>query len=275
MTTTGKQTQRAAQERRLQAALKENLRRRKAQARGRQVATETEDAPIRPRRRNRIGNRCPRNRINRKDGPKRPTFAAIEPACSVISSMRRRSWGDMDRIRIVGGPPLNGRIPISGAKNAALPLMIASLLTDQTLILDNVPRLADVVLLQRILGNHGVDVMIERQAPGRGRVQGPDAAPLGRAHRRHHGALRARLQDAGELLGDRAAGRPHGRGARLDAGRLRHRHPPGRPPDHGAGAARRADRDRRRLRDCARAEAASRAARSAFPRSRSAAPTRR
>jgi UDP-N-acetylglucosamine 1-carboxyvinyltransferase len=66
----------------------------------------------------------------------------------------------MDRIRIQGGHKLNGSIPISGAKNATLPLMIASLLTDQTLILDNVPRLADVNLLQRILGNHGVDVMI-------------------------------------------------------------------------------------------------------------------
>jgi len=66
----------------------------------------------------------------------------------------------MDRIRIVGGQKLNGTIPISGAKNATLPLMIASLLTQDTLILENVPRLADVVLLQRILGNHGVDVMI-------------------------------------------------------------------------------------------------------------------
>jgi UDP-N-acetylglucosamine 1-carboxyvinyltransferase len=65
----------------------------------------------------------------------------------------------MDRIRIAGGQKLNGSIPISGAKNATLPLMIASLLTDQTLVLDNVPRLADVGLLQRILSNHGVDVM--------------------------------------------------------------------------------------------------------------------
>ena len=45
MKTTGKQTRRVAQERRLQSALRENLRRRKAQARGRQVATETEGAP--------------------------------------------------------------------------------------------------------------------------------------------------------------------------------------------------------------------------------------
>jgi UDP-N-acetylglucosamine 1-carboxyvinyltransferase len=66
----------------------------------------------------------------------------------------------MDRIRITGGNRLTGTIPISGAKNATLPLMIASLLTDETLILDNVPRLADVNLLQRILGNHGVDVMV-------------------------------------------------------------------------------------------------------------------
>jgi UDP-N-acetylglucosamine 1-carboxyvinyltransferase len=72
----------------------------------------------------------------------------------------------MDRIRIVGGRRLNGTIPISGAKNATLPLMIASLLTDQTLTLDNVPRLADVSLLQRILGNHGVDIMTSGKRAG-------------------------------------------------------------------------------------------------------------
>ncbi|MGA2129866.1 MAG: UDP-N-acetylglucosamine 1-carboxyvinyltransferase, partial [Xanthobacteraceae bacterium] len=71
----------------------------------------------------------------------------------------------MDRIRIVGGRELHGEIPISGAKNAALPLMIASLLTDQPLTLDNVPRLADVAQLQRILGNHGVDVMVNGKRP--------------------------------------------------------------------------------------------------------------
>ena len=50
----------------------------------------------------------------------------------------------MDRIRIRGGHRLKGEIPISGAKNAALKLMAASLLTDQPLTLTNVPRLADV-----------------------------------------------------------------------------------------------------------------------------------
>ena len=72
----------------------------------------------------------------------------------------------MDRIRIVGGNRLNGSIAISGAKNAALPLMIASLLTDETLTLENVPRLADVAMLKRILGNHGVDCMVMGKRPG-------------------------------------------------------------------------------------------------------------
>ncbi len=67
----------------------------------------------------------------------------------------------MDRIRIRGGTHLNGTIPISGAKNAALPLMIASLLTPDTITLKNVPNLADVSLLIRILRNHGVDTAVD------------------------------------------------------------------------------------------------------------------
>ncbi|RUV90425.1 MAG: UDP-N-acetylglucosamine 1-carboxyvinyltransferase [Mesorhizobium sp.] len=80
----------------------------------------------------------------------------------------------MDRIRIVGGNKLAGSIPISGAKNAALPLMIASLLTDDTLTLENVPHLADVEQLIRILGNHGVDYSVngrrEKQQEGYSRT---------------------------------------------------------------------------------------------------------
>ena len=72
----------------------------------------------------------------------------------------------MDRIRISGGPKLSGTIPISGAKNAALPLMIASLLTPGKLTLENVPDLADVALLKRILANHGVDYMVSGKRPG-------------------------------------------------------------------------------------------------------------
>ncbi|WP_180897850.1 UDP-N-acetylglucosamine 1-carboxyvinyltransferase [Martelella soudanensis] len=80
----------------------------------------------------------------------------------------------MDRIRVVGGNPLKGVIPISGAKNAALPLMIASLLTSDTLTLENVPHLADVESLMRILGSHGVDISVkgrrERQGDGYART---------------------------------------------------------------------------------------------------------
>ncbi len=72
----------------------------------------------------------------------------------------------MDRIRIRGGAELKGVIPISGAKNAALPLMIASLLTDQTLTLENLPRLADVNQLVRILSNQGVDYSVDGKRRG-------------------------------------------------------------------------------------------------------------
>src|SRR5688572_6958660 len=72
----------------------------------------------------------------------------------------------MDKLKITGGNTLTGIIPISGAKNAALPLMIACLLTDETLTLENVPRLADVGLLTRILVNHGVDYSINGKRPG-------------------------------------------------------------------------------------------------------------
>src|SRR3954462_13512180 len=64
----------------------------------------------------------------------------------------------MDRIRIRGGQPLSGEIVIGGAKNAALPLMAAGLLTDQRLVLSNVPRLADVQTMGLLLSQHGIAV---------------------------------------------------------------------------------------------------------------------
>ncbi len=81
----------------------------------------------------------------------------------------------MDRIQIRGGARLNGVIPISGAKNAALPLMIASLMTDQTLTLENLPRLADVSQMARILGNHGVDYSIDGKRVGEEAASGQTA----------------------------------------------------------------------------------------------------
>src|SRR5436190_829236 len=64
----------------------------------------------------------------------------------------------MDRILIRGGAPLSGAIPIGGAKNAALPLMAASLLTAEPLVLANQPDLADVRTMANLLVQHGVAI---------------------------------------------------------------------------------------------------------------------
>src|SRR6185503_13652046 len=64
----------------------------------------------------------------------------------------------MDRIAIRGGRRLKGQVPISGAKNAALPLMAASLLTEAPLTLTNVPNLADVTFMAEILRQLGVGI---------------------------------------------------------------------------------------------------------------------
>ncbi len=66
----------------------------------------------------------------------------------------------MQKLRITGGVPLTGSIPISGAKNAALPLMCASLLTDEALTLSNVPDLADIKTMRSLLEQHGVTIAI-------------------------------------------------------------------------------------------------------------------
>jgi UDP-N-acetylglucosamine 1-carboxyvinyltransferase len=64
----------------------------------------------------------------------------------------------MDQIRIRGGRPLSGEIRIGGAKNAALPLMAAGLLTEERLVLTNVPRLADIDTMSSLLAQHGIAV---------------------------------------------------------------------------------------------------------------------
>jgi UDP-N-acetylglucosamine 1-carboxyvinyltransferase len=64
----------------------------------------------------------------------------------------------MDRIRIRGGKPLKGEIRISGAKNAALPLMATALLTDAEVRLNRVPDLADITTMTNLLAQHGVEV---------------------------------------------------------------------------------------------------------------------
>ena len=64
----------------------------------------------------------------------------------------------MDRILIRGNRPLSGRIAIGGAKNAALPLMTAGMLTDDRLVLENVPQLADIATMASLLAQHGINV---------------------------------------------------------------------------------------------------------------------
>ena len=65
----------------------------------------------------------------------------------------------MDRIAIIGGARLQGEIPISGAKNSAIKLMVASLLTEETLRLTNMPRLADTRFLGKLLQRLGTEVV--------------------------------------------------------------------------------------------------------------------
>jgi len=67
----------------------------------------------------------------------------------------------MDSIRIIGGQPLSGTIAISGAKNAALPLMTCGLLTDERLVLSNVAKLADLATMAQLLAQHGIEVTPE------------------------------------------------------------------------------------------------------------------
>ncbi len=67
----------------------------------------------------------------------------------------------MQKLAIQGGTPLRGEVRISGAKNAALPIMCASLLTRDTLRLDNMPELHDVVTMRKLLEQMGVTAALE------------------------------------------------------------------------------------------------------------------
>jgi UDP-N-acetylglucosamine 1-carboxyvinyltransferase len=76
----------------------------------------------------------------------------------------------VQRIVIEGGVPLHGRIAVGGAKNAALPLMAASLLTPETLTLSNLPHLADITSMLNLLGQHGVGIAMQGSAADDGHV---------------------------------------------------------------------------------------------------------
>lgn len=76
----------------------------------------------------------------------------------------------MDRIRIRGGNPLRGSIRIGGAKNAALPLMAACLLSEETLTLSNLPHLVDITTMTHLLAELGVEVGMNGHAPNGGHI---------------------------------------------------------------------------------------------------------
>ncbi|MBT6441085.1 MAG: UDP-N-acetylglucosamine 1-carboxyvinyltransferase [Alphaproteobacteria bacterium] len=85
----------------------------------------------------------------------------------------------MDRIRISGGRRLAGEVTIRGAKNAALPLMVAALLTEEPLILTNMPHLADIDTLAALLESHGVVVAPAASEPdSAGAATEPDERAL-------------------------------------------------------------------------------------------------
>ncbi len=83
----------------------------------------------------------------------------------------------MDRIRIRGGTPLHGDIVVGGAKNAALPLMAAGMLTDDRLVLDRVPRLADIATMSALVAQHGCKVEPEGRTLSIGGPIGNTEAP--------------------------------------------------------------------------------------------------
>ncbi len=78
----------------------------------------------------------------------------------------------MDKLRIRGGNTLSGEVPVSGAKNAALPELCAALLTEAPVTLQNVPRLRDVTTMRQLLENMGVQTRTDE--PGSVTLRAPD-----------------------------------------------------------------------------------------------------
>ena len=70
----------------------------------------------------------------------------------------------MDLIEIIGGSPLEGKIQISGSKNASLPMMIASLLTKEKVELENIPNLSDVSTLIELMRSLGADIELDQSS---------------------------------------------------------------------------------------------------------------
>src|SRR5947209_12269398 len=77
---------------------------------------------------------------------------------AAVSRAYGRSYLDMDKFVIRGGNPLIGTIRVSGAKNAALPAMAAALLTDEPVVLENIPDVRDIQTERKLLESMGAEV---------------------------------------------------------------------------------------------------------------------
>ena len=135
----------------------------------------------------------------------------------------------MDRFRIVGPTRLAGTVAASGAKNAALPELAATLLTDEPVVLGGVPQVRDIATMRRLLAHLGVE------QPTATATCGSSSSARRRRGRRRR-AVRAGEDDARERPGARPAPRPPRPRARLAARRLRHRRAADRPAPAGLEA---------------------------------------
>ena len=104
----------------------------------------------------------------------------------------------MDKLAITGGPRLEGEVRISGAKNAALPILAATILTDERVTIGNVPHLKDVTTTIQLLGRMGVEVTVHDGM----RVE-VDAANINKFHAPYElvKTMRASILVLGPLLG--------------------------------------------------------------------------
>ena len=89
-------------------------------------------------------------------------FSAIVVSTEFAGKFRTH-FNLMDKLKIIGGSPLHGEVSISGAKNAALPILAATLLTDETMTISNVPHLHDITTTMELLGRMGSDLMIDER----------------------------------------------------------------------------------------------------------------
>ena len=171
------------------------------------------------------------------------------------AALARQPASAMDKLVIEGGARLAGTIAVSGAKNAALPILCASLLTPEPLRLTNVPQLNDVRTMRTLLTQMGV-----AQDGSDGNVT------LEAIHIDWPLAPYELVQDDARVdPGARAAGRALRRGARVAARRLRDRPASRRPAREGPGGDGRGDLARARLhRGTRRSDFAARASRSTW-----------